>query len=364
MAPTRTFVTTVALTGLLVGCSSSGAPSTTSDSASGLPAAPTPATSAVFPVSAEEAWIVYREFGSTQRLRLVRPDGSDDHRILPDRPFGDQSEPDWSPDGQLIAFTLYTPSPSGPPRAVPWVVAPDGSNARPLARCSSPCQLVTSPDWSPDGRHLAIIRYDMESAEDWGRTALEVLDAATGERSVVVETPDALTAFYDPQWSPDGESIAVLVEAYPDARQMEVTSKVLAVVPVAGGAAADLRIVSDPREFAHEPDWAPADRILYAATTSANPIDARDVVTVAADGASPRRITSSQTGLKLMTDPVWTPDGQRLQVVEIDGAAGTHTLSTMDPDGTDVKSQPWSLLEGGSSPRSFAQPRPQPDQHE
>lgn len=360
----RTLATVLIATGLLVGCSGGADPSASSaDPPTGLPPAPTPATPVVFPVSAGESWIVYQESGSTHRLRLVRPDGGDDHRILPDRPAGQQFDPDWSPDGQLIAFTLYTAAPEGPPRAVPWVVATDGSNARPLAFCTSPCQQLAAPKWSPDGRQLAVVRYDMDSTEEWGRTAVEVLDPATGQRRVVVETRDALTAYYEPQWSPDGQSLAILVESYPDARQQERTAKVLAVIPAAGGTPDDLDIVSDPKEFAHEPAWAPSERILYAATRTANPVDSRDIVAVDPAGGGAQRITSATTGLKRMLDPVPTTDGDRVQVVEYDGAAGTYRVSTMAPDGTDVDTQPWSLIQGRSGAwRTFAKARPSPDQ--
>ena len=61
-----------------------------------------------------EAWIVYEaqlyERVDGKGNRQVRPDGSDDHRATPQVPIpkdGWQTDPDWSPDGALLAFTAF-----------------------------------------------------------------------------------------------------------------------------------------------------------------------------------------------------------------------------------------------------------------
>jgi Tol biopolymer transport system component len=58
------------------------------------------------PVSAlDDPWIAYQgATGGPPRIRLVRPDGTDDHAVVPDIEAGDQFHPDWSPDGLRLAF--------------------------------------------------------------------------------------------------------------------------------------------------------------------------------------------------------------------------------------------------------------------
>ncbi|HEX6867522.1 MAG TPA: hypothetical protein VF119_01895, partial [Candidatus Limnocylindrales bacterium] len=50
-------------------------------------------------VAAGEPWIVYQGgTGGPARIRLVRPDGTEDHELTPGEAPGEQSHPDWSRD--------------------------------------------------------------------------------------------------------------------------------------------------------------------------------------------------------------------------------------------------------------------------
>jgi hypothetical protein len=77
------------------------APSTPSATVTPTPTAtPSPTPMAI---KDGEPWIVYVWFEETQVLFLTRPDGTDVHRILADI-SGELAHPDWSPDGQKLAF--------------------------------------------------------------------------------------------------------------------------------------------------------------------------------------------------------------------------------------------------------------------
>ena len=105
-------------------------------------------------------------------------------------------QPDWSPDGRLIAF-LRQKAPFG--GADIYVVAPDGSALRPLVRSRSD---LKTPTWSPDGRSIAYFRL-VDATPGSERYAVVVADENGGgrRRLGVTGTWDSL------DWSPDSRSV-------------------------------------------------------------------------------------------------------------------------------------------------------------
>ncbi len=96
----------------------------------------------------------------------------------------------WSPDGRLIAFTGSRP---GQPRTHLFVVRPDGTGVRQLTGEVEPGR----PVWSPDGKLIAFATYD---------GSLRVMHAdGSGERVVVALAGGEIDRV---AWSPDGKTIA------------------------------------------------------------------------------------------------------------------------------------------------------------
>ena len=83
------------------------------------------------------------------RIASVRADGAEPRFLTADGAQLDD-EPSWSPDGATIAFTRTGGEASGDV----WLVAADGSGARPLM-AADPEGAQRGPAWSPDGSMLA-----------------------------------------------------------------------------------------------------------------------------------------------------------------------------------------------------------------
>ena len=226
---------------------------------------PTPEVSAgptPIPVNAGEPWIAYMNnigAADTDRLYLVRPDGGDRHQLQTGLD-GQQEHPDWSPDGSRIVFDhAYTdPGVPGQERRDLWVIDADGTGATQLAACALPCLQLAYPAWSPDGTSVAYIRNDRQTGDDWGPTAIEILDLASGTTRTVISTADGATAYYELGWSPDGSRLAFGVETYTDATEATLVSARIATVRADGSDGATPRILTPPDLHASEPDWHPA----------------------------------------------------------------------------------------------------------
>ncbi|QFZ22271.1 DUF11 domain-containing protein [Saccharothrix syringae] len=104
-----------------------------------------------------------------------------------------ESDPAYSPDGSLIAYTAWYASTDDPGRVM--IADADGADPRPL----SDREGEREPTWSPDGTMIAV-------TDDNGISVVRVSDGAVLTR---VPRPAHVSAYdSQPAWSPDGDSIA------------------------------------------------------------------------------------------------------------------------------------------------------------
>ncbi|WP_426236147.1 TolB family protein [Pararhizobium sp. DWP1-1-3] len=111
--------------------------------------------------SPDGQWIYFNS-SRTGRMQIwrVRPDGSDVTRIT-DSPYGDWF-PHPSPDGKHLLVISYDGDVFNHPRDLDVrlrLMDPDGGNARDLFELFGGQGTINVPNWSPDGKAFAFVRY-------------------------------------------------------------------------------------------------------------------------------------------------------------------------------------------------------------
>lgn len=159
-------------------------------------------------------------------IYTVRSDGTGLRRLTGTRKF--VSDPDWSPDGEKIAFQrgldVFVMDPA------------DGSGKKNLTR--TPRLQESEPDWSPDGRKIAFTSFtEAQGAFD----RIFTMDAdGTNKKNLK-------NGVSSPAWSPNGRRIAFVSIAPPENADI-FTMKVDGT---------DVRRLTRSRAFDSAPDWQP-----------------------------------------------------------------------------------------------------------
>lgn len=203
---------------------------------------------------------------------LVPYNGSAPPRLLTAESVS-SSNPQWSPDGRTLAF-LSTRGESA--HAQIWLLSLDGGEPRRLTELKNG---VASFQWSPQGdrfavlsrtgpsdngkspsdvRHYTNIRYKFNDTGwfDDKRSHLFVVDAKTGAPKQLTDGQEWDDT--DPQWSPDGTTLAFVSDrsgkAYEDSRDTDIWT-----IPSQGG---PLTKISDHTEADASPRFSPDGKTL------------------------------------------------------------------------------------------------------
>ncbi len=217
-----------------------------------------------------------------------------------------QMEPDWSPDGSLIAFASRRAGSEDV-----YVMSADGTDTR---RLTSATANDANPSWSPDGRRIVFDRGqsgDLYVMNFDGREARRIGSDSADEE--------------DPAWSPDGRWIAYV------RRTPGTSARELWLVRPDGSGRHALTSLSSA---SISPSWSPdSTQIVFAAAINTT---VYDLYTIGVDGERMRRLTST---VEDAFEPAWSPDGKTIafsrggSIVTI-GPAGEATEIT-DPEGND-----------------------------
>jgi WD40 repeat protein len=274
-----------------------------------------PAAQATFP--GQNGKIAFVRGGD---IWAMNPDGTGQANLTSSA--ATDSAPDWSPDGQKIAFTSYA---SGGSLQI-WVMHADGTNPHTI---SDGTAQDSNPAWDPTGAEIAFSNYAI-----WKMNA-----DGTGRTHICCDSEDP----NDVDWSPGGGRIAFdLTRDF-----LQIRTDIATVNPNGTGFTNLTGFEQPCDEFFgiihSSPSWSPDEQLI--AFDSNSPCN---------DGAHPFAIwiiKPDGTGLQKLTNPstaqaendfspTWSPDGSKIAFsrssrIETMTANGTGIIDITDGDQPD-----------------------------
>jgi Tol biopolymer transport system component len=277
-------------------------------------------------------WIPYTGSG----IFTAEPDGSDLKQLtFPEAGVFDDSHADWSPDGSTLLFQRDYAGDLGVAQI--FRINADGSGLTLLTDCTGDCLGNAFPSYSPDGKHIAFIRWIGPVRPDDNATSGGVwIMNADGSNSVQVtqlQLP-AVTENQAPNWSPDGRKLVVTqlnTVAEPIGHQAVV------VMNVDGSG---VRRITPWQLDATDADWSPDGRSILL-TSHHDIVDPgqEQLYTVRPDGSGLERVVPRGLPLPANIGGKFSPDGRKI-VFRHQTGLGDETISqayTMNADGSDVR---------------------------
>ena len=259
-------------------------------------------------------------------------------RSAPPRPFSlddvlhvrDVRDPEISPDGAWVAYTVSTPDTAEDRnKSAVWMANWDGTRN---VRLTTSKAGENTPRWSPDGRWLAFL-----SSRDDEHTQLWLLDRQGGEGRKATTLPSDVD---DYGWAPDGKRVALVAED-PDTAKPKTPAPIvidrfqfkqdeagylgkqhrhLYLLDVESGKTTRLT-TGDYDELL--PAWSPDGKSLAFVSKRRADADRDDdwdvYVMEATAGAPPRQLTTFEgpdNNPDYESRPAWSPDGRAIAYLQ------------------------------------------------
>jgi dipeptidyl aminopeptidase/acylaminoacyl peptidase len=219
-----------------------------------------------------------------------------------------------------------------------WILELDSLKAREVV---SGDFMVGDPQWSPDGTRIAYTVTPTPRADDGRYADVYVLTVASGDRKKLFEGdgPDGA-----PRWSPDGSQIAVHTKG---AKNAGILQNKLAIVPAAGGSP---RVLGGDFLYAPGvPSWAPDGKSLLFWSQAKT---RTELYRVPVDGGAPKQLSDSRGSLgfePFFGGPSVSADGRTIvfpwsnlqspdnvYVADLSGAWAPRKLTDVHPELKDV----------------------------
>jgi TolB protein len=276
--------------------------------AAGVMALGAPPASATFPgPDGRIAFNAFIEETESVEIYTALPNGGDVQQLT-SNPNVFSEFPDWSPDGQKIAFQADRQNANEPVQI--HVMNADGSDVTELTRGPG---FHGFPAWSPDAASLAI-------AADWGdHPALQGIwiIPASDPGGVTQQEARRLTTLpadfrgddVEPQFSPDGSSIVFT----------RFKSPRKSAIHRVGVDETGLERLTKWRLNASDPDWSPnGKKIAFDSGDFNGETDGGgNIHVMRADGSKRKKLTDHRRlrkgdPFKLANNPVWSPSGTQI----------------------------------------------------
>jgi len=222
------------------------------------------------------------------------------------------SQPEWSPDGSMIAF-LSDREKDGERQV--WMMLADGGEAWSVTSHKGG---VSGFHFSPDGKRLVLTATDQPNKDEEDRrkvkddtmvidhdikmTHLWLFDLDKKEEKRLTEGNYTVS---DPQWSPDGTRISYVTRPTPKADDGDQDN--IWVLTVASSE--KQKITSDERS-SQNARWSPDGKWIAYNSSERGGISTSFLNVIAAAGGTPRELT---TNFELpVGTPVWSADGKTI----------------------------------------------------
>jgi TolB protein len=243
----------------------------------------------------------------------INPNGAGLRQVT-DFPGGIGAEPDWSPNGRWIVYSVYPHGDEGRSRI--FKIRPNGRDRTQLAStCTGKCLANGYPAWSPSGRRIAFQR---ELGTRRNRiTALVVMRSdGTHAQQVTKQgaSPNRRNRFADlaPAWAPNGKRLAF------ERLDQKTDHHAIFTVRLDGTGA---HRITPWRLDASQPDYSPnGDWILFR--SNANSDTAGNLWLVHPNGSRLHAVTHAAPGAAKWLSGSFSPTGRRINAARTRVANG------------------------------------------
>jgi len=214
------------------------------------------------------------------------------------------ADPSYSPDGEWIAFQSVTPvdlsqtafGALGP--STLWSVPSHGGEARPLTQKGVPTGGHGAPSWSPDGKRIVFVTYDVQKSELWSVSP-------DGKDLKLIRS--GRFNIYDPVYSPDGKYL------YASMGTRNFLLWRIRVSPETGAPIGEpVEIINTGAALARHLTIAPdGKRIAYSALSLANNIGSVTISPRTTEAVGEHTLLTQDTNRR-KTSPDFSPDGKTI----------------------------------------------------
>ena len=242
-------------------------------------------------------------------LWVAKSNGTGQKRITE----GPANFSDWAPDGSKIAFDY--PDDTG----VHIATIADGTNRHALTTADG---VQEAPDWSADGNEIAYNAFTFDA--DPFTISIWIMRADGSDARMITEG----SIDVEPVFSPDGSKIA-FGRIFGDSPEGQ-----LEAIYVVNSDGTELREVVPARAGLEHPDWSPDGRSIVFNIAPENPsaLNAGAILSVQPDGEGLHILVPATADLGFFK-PAWSPDGRRLLAGCYDREAGLDRLCVISRNG-------------------------------